>query len=74
VEKKQKMFLVTYLVSLLLLAGAYYILRVESVPLGLALRAFLQRVDLGAIAVATVIVLMKSVDVFLIDCVDKRRC
>src|SRR5437773_11072299 len=70
VEKKTKMFLVTYLVSLLLLAGAYYVLRVGSVPLGPALRAFLQRMDLGAMAIATVIVLMKSIDVFLIDRVD----
>lgn len=34
------------------------------------MRAFLQRADLGALASATVIVLMKSIDVFLIDSVD----
>ncbi len=70
VGKKHKMFLFTYLASLLMLAGAYYVLRIESVPLGPMLRAFLQRVDLGGIAVATVIVLVKSIDVFLIDRVE----
>lgn len=70
VEKKQKMFLVTYLVSLVLLAGLYYMLRLEFMPLGPALRAFLQRADLGVIGVATVITLVKSIDVFLIDRVD----
>lgn len=70
VEKKQKMFLVTYLVSLVLLAGLYYLLRLQFMPLGPALRAFLQRADLGAIGIATVIALVKSIDVFLIDRVD----
>jgi len=70
VEKKQKMFLITYLVSLVLLAGLYYVLRLQFMPLGPTLRAFLERADLGAIGIATAITLVKSIDVFLIDRVD----
>jgi small-conductance mechanosensitive channel len=70
VEKKQKMFLLTYVVSLLLLLGLYYMLRLEFVPVGPTVRAFLHRADLGAMAIATVITLVKSIDVFLIDRVD----
>ena len=70
VEKKQKTFLLTYLVVLLLLLVIYYMLRLEFVPVGPALRAFLHRADLGAIAIATVFTLVKSIDVFLIDRVD----
>jgi small-conductance mechanosensitive channel len=70
VKKKQRLFLITYLVSVLLLTGLYYILRLEFLPLGPGLRAFLHRADLGAIAIATLITLVKSIDVFLIDRVD----
>jgi small-conductance mechanosensitive channel len=44
--------------------------RLGFVPLGPALHAFLLRADLGAIGIATVITLVKSIDVFLIDQVD----
>ena len=67
VKKKQRMFLVTYLATLVLLVGFYFLLRLEALPLGPALRAFLHRADFGSIAIATVITVVKSIDVFLID-------
>ncbi len=70
VKKKQRTFLVTYLAVLLPLAGLYYLLRLDFLPLGPALRAFLHRADLGAMAIVTLITVVKSIDVFLIDRVD----
>ncbi|HEY8187611.1 MAG TPA: mechanosensitive ion channel family protein [Pyrinomonadaceae bacterium] len=70
VEKKQKIFIGTYLLFLLLFAGFYYVLKLRFFPMSPTLLAFLQRVDLGAMAIATVIVFVKSIDVYLIDLVD----
>ncbi len=70
VKKKQRMFLITYLLSILVLGGLYYIVSFQFVPFAPAVRAFFQRAVLGAIAIATVITLAKSIDVFLIDRVD----
>ncbi|HEV7398550.1 MAG TPA: hypothetical protein VGN86_18700 [Pyrinomonadaceae bacterium] len=44
VKKKQKMFVVTYLVTLLLLSGTYYFLRLQLLSSS-PLLAFLQRAD-----------------------------
>ncbi|MCU1266413.1 MAG: hypothetical protein JWM21_2731 [Acidobacteria bacterium] len=66
VEKKQKAFIGTYVVILLLLGGLYYILKLYVLRLG----TFLPRAVLGAIAIATVITAVKSIDVYLIDRVD----
>src|SRR5947209_3181165 len=60
VEKKQKMFLGTYAVIFLVLAGAYYFLQLHLFTLSPALLKFLQRADLGALAIATVICVFKS--------------
>src|SRR2546425_209541 len=70
VEKKQKMFLGTYVLILLLLVGVYYLLKFHLVNIVPSLLAFLMRADLGAIAIATVVALVKIIDVFLIDRVD----
>ena len=70
VEKKQKMFLGTYVLILLLLVGVYYLLKLHLVNIVPSLLAFLMRADLGAIAIATVVALVKIIDVFLIDRVD----
>jgi hypothetical protein len=70
VDKKQKMFLGTYAVVLLSLGALYYLLRLHVFNIGEALIAFLQRADLGALAIATVVAIGKSVDVYLIDRVD----
>src|SRR5438309_1723468 len=70
VEKKQKMFLGTYALVVVVLGAVYYILKLQLFNLGQPLIAFLQRADLGAIAIATVIAAGKSIDVYLIDRVD----
>jgi small-conductance mechanosensitive channel len=70
VKKKQKMFLGTYVVVLLGLGAFYYVLRLHLFNVGGTLDAFLQRADLGAIGIATVVAVAKSVDVYLIDRVD----
>jgi len=70
VAKKHKVFLGTYLLLLLLLAGFYYLLRLQLFGLTPALLAFCQRADLGAISIATVLAVVKSIDVYLIDRVD----
>jgi small-conductance mechanosensitive channel len=70
VEKKQKMFLGTYVLVLLILAGFYFFLRLPLFGIAEALRPFLQRADLGAMTIASVIAVFKSVDVYLIDRVE----
>src|SRR3989454_4359075 len=70
VNKKQKMFLGTYVVILLSLGALYYLLRLHLFNIGDTLIAFLQRADLGALAIATVVAIGKSIDVYLIDRVD----
>ena len=57
VEKKQKVFFGTYVVVLLLPGGLYYFLRSYVLNIGL----FLPRAVLGAIAIATVITVVKSI-------------
>jgi small-conductance mechanosensitive channel len=66
VEKKQKVFFGTYVVVLVLLSGVYYFLRSYGLNIGL----FLPRAVLGVIAIATVITIVKSIDVYLIERVD----
>ena len=67
VQKKQKIFTVTYVLVLLILGGVYYILKLNPFGIAAILRAFLQRADLGAIAIATLVAIFKSVDIYLID-------
>ncbi len=70
VQKKQKFFLGTYIVVLLVLGGLYYLLRLHLLGITAGVLSFLQRADLGAIAIATIVALFKSIDVYLIDRVD----
>lgn len=70
VEKKQKLFLGTYALFLLCLAAFYYFLRLHLITISPTILAFLQRATLGTIAIATVIAIVKSIDVYLIECVD----
>ncbi|HEV7398183.1 MAG TPA: mechanosensitive ion channel family protein [Pyrinomonadaceae bacterium] len=67
VEKKQKFFLGTYLLLLIILAGLYYLLRLQWFGIAPAWLSFLQRADLGAIGIATVIASAKTIDVYLVD-------
>src|SRR5207245_6400818 len=48
----------------------YYLLRLHLLDIGAAALSFLQRADVGAIAIATIVALFKSIDVYLIDRVD----
>src|SRR5882762_7399066 len=66
VEKKQKVFFLTYAVVLLLLTGLYYFLKHYVLQVG----RFPPKAVLGAIAIATVVTAVKSIDVYLIDRVD----
>jgi small-conductance mechanosensitive channel len=70
VEKKHRIFLGTYLLFLLALVGLYFLLRVHLIPINPNLLAFLQRATLGAIAIATVMAVAKSIDVYLLDRID----
>ncbi|PWT95221.1 MAG: mechanosensitive ion channel protein MscS, partial [Blastocatellia bacterium] len=70
VHKKQRQFLGTYLLVLLGLSGVYYFLKLPWLHVGPTLRAFLERGDLGAIGIATIIGVFKSLDVYVIDGVD----
>jgi small-conductance mechanosensitive channel len=62
VQKKHKAFLGTYAVVFLVLGGFYYFVKYYAPAL-----SFLPRAVLGAIGIATVITLVKSIDVYLID-------
>jgi len=57
-------------VILLSLGALYYLLRLHVFNIGDTLIAFLQRADLGGLAIATVVAIGKSIDVYLIDRVD----
>jgi small-conductance mechanosensitive channel len=70
VEKKQKLFLGTYVLGLLALGGLYYLLKLNLLNIAATLLAFLQRADIGAITIATLVAVFKSIDVYLIDRVD----
>ena len=70
VQKKQKFFLGTYVVVVFVLGGLYYLLRLHRFDIAAGVLSFLQRADLGAIAIATIVALFKSIDVYLIDRVD----
>jgi small-conductance mechanosensitive channel len=70
VEKKHRFFLGTYVLFLLVLAGLYFLLKLHLITISPNLLAFLQRATLGAIAIATVVAVAKSIDVYLIDRID----
>jgi small-conductance mechanosensitive channel len=70
VEKKHKMFLGTYVLLVLLFVGVYYFLKIRLFAIGPAMLTFSRRALLGAIAIATVVAIAKSIDVYLIDRVD----
>jgi len=70
VEKKHKIFLLTYGLTLLILGVVYYILHLGVFRIADNVTAFLQRAELGAMAIATVIAAAKSIDVYLIERVD----
>ena len=65
VQKKQKTFVGTYIVVLIVLGVVYYFLRFY-----LHVGTLLPRVVLGALGIATVITVVKIIDVHLIDRVD----
>ncbi|MDQ2856399.1 MAG: mechanosensitive ion channel family protein, partial [Acidobacteriota bacterium] len=70
VERKHKVFIGTYLVVLFALGALYYFLRLHPFNISAGLISFFQRADLGAITIATIITIVKSIDVYLIDRVD----
>jgi len=47
----------------LVLGGLYYLLRLPLLDVGAAVLSFLRRADQGAIAIATIVALFKSIDV-----------
>src|SRR5262249_37750376 len=67
VDKKQKLFLGTYLVVLLALGAFYYLLSLNLLHVGPRLLGFLQRAAGGAIGIATIITILKTIDVYLIE-------
>jgi small-conductance mechanosensitive channel len=70
VEKKGKIFLGTYVSVMLVLGGLYFFFRLNPFNIGPILLAFLERADLGAIGIATLVVVFKSIDIYLIGRVE----
>jgi small-conductance mechanosensitive channel len=70
VEKKRKIFLGSYLTVLLALGGLYFFFKLNPLNVGPILAAFLERATLGAIAIATLTVVFKGIDVYLIERAD----
>jgi small-conductance mechanosensitive channel len=70
VETQQRKFLGVYALFLFLLGVCYYFLKIQMLPLSPAWLAFLLRADLGTIAIATLVTVVKSIDVYLLDRVD----
>ena len=70
IEKKRKVFLGTYLTVLLALGGLYFFLKLNPFNIGPILLAFLERAVLGAIALATLALVFKSIDVYLVERAD----
>ena len=66
-ERKQKLFLGSYLLLLLLLSGGYYLLRLRLLPIGETYLPFLQRMLLGAMAIDITLALARAVDVYFIS-------
>jgi small-conductance mechanosensitive channel len=67
VETQHRKFLGAYGLFLLLLGAFYYFLKLQFLPLSPTWLAFLLRADLGAIAIATLVTIVKSLDVYLLD-------
>jgi small-conductance mechanosensitive channel len=72
VGKKQKVFIGTYLVVIAALATVYYLVLLQPFHIPPVVAAFLQRADLGALAIATVLTIAKCVDVYAIGRVDDK--
>jgi small-conductance mechanosensitive channel len=70
VEKREKIFIGTYLSVLLGLGALYFFLKLNPFNIGPLLIAFLERAIIGAIALATLAVVFKAVDVYLIERAD----
>jgi small-conductance mechanosensitive channel len=66
-ESKQKLFLGTYSVILLLLSAGYYLLRLRLFRVGEAYLPLLQRLLLGTIAIVVAVGLAKVVDYYFIS-------
>lgn len=70
VETGQKVWLGTYALILLGLAGLYYLLRLGIIPFVAIYSRFFQRLTLGAMAIVLVLAAAKAVDIFLIGPID----
>jgi small-conductance mechanosensitive channel len=70
VKKKEKVVIGTYLLILLGLGGLYFVLRLNPFRIGPIALSFLQRVNLGALALASLVAVVKTIDVYLIERVD----
>jgi small-conductance mechanosensitive channel len=69
-NSKRRIFLGSYLLSLFVLSGLYYLLRLRLFGVAVAHAPFLQRLDLGAMAIITVLALAKATDFYLISRVE----
>lgn len=70
VETRHKLFIGTYLLTLIGLGGAYYLLKLHLFGLTAAYAPLLQRLTLGAMAVVLVLALAKAVNVYVIGRLD----
>jgi small-conductance mechanosensitive channel len=65
-ESKQRLFLGSYFLLLLLLSGVYYLLRSQQLPLGERAVNFVYRLLLGAMAIVVTAGVAKALDFYLI--------
>jgi small-conductance mechanosensitive channel len=63
---KQKLFLGTYLLFIVLLSGTYYLIRLRLFHIGEQYLPFVQRMLLGAMAIVIVLALARALDVYFI--------
>jgi len=70
VEKKQKVFLGTYILALLALGAVYLLLKANFFHVAPVPLAFLERATLGGVGILTLIAVFKSIDVYWIARID----
>jgi succinate dehydrogenase hydrophobic anchor subunit len=69
-KSKRRIYLGSYLLLLFVLSGLYYLLNLRLFSVAAAHVPFLQRLDLGAMAIITVLALAKATDFYVISRVE----
>ncbi len=70
IDRKQKLFLGTYFLLLILLSGCYYLLRLGLLQVGESSFRFVQRMLFGAIAIVITLAIAQSLDFYFVSRVE----